>query len=197
MRDAALASMDAALVLFDPAGEIVYRTVFAAELLERYDRLDTDGGIPRQATPLLAWARRQIAGPVQGSGPGWSGLARLVIEREGRQLTAVFTPAAREGGWHLLRLVEQSSTPTSLPLRSLGLGARQADVLFWLARGKRNAEIALICKIHPTTVSTHLRQIFAKLGVETRTAAAAAAWEVLAEAQSAIGYLTKGRSLDG
>ena len=178
LRDAALASMEAALVLFDPAGEIVYRTVFAAELLERYDRPDDAGGSPPQTTPLLTWVRRQIA----GSGPELGGVARLAVERQGRQLTAVFTPAPREGGWHLLRLSEQSSAPTSRPLQSLGLGVRQADVLFWLARGKRNAEIALICKMHPTTVSTHLRQIFAKLGVETRTAAAAVAWEALAEA---------------
>ena len=186
LRDAALASMDAALVLFDPAGEIVYRTVFAAELLKRYDCPDHGDGIPSQALSLLAWVRRQVAGSAAAAGSGWnSGLARLVIERDGRQLTAVFTPAPRQGGWHLLRLFEQSSAPTSRPLQTLGLGARQADVLFWLARGKRNAEIALICKMHPTTVSTHLRQIFAKLGVETRTAAASVAWEVLAEVQSA------------
>ena len=36
--------------------------------------------------------------------------------------------------------------------------------------------------MHPTTVSTHLRSVFSKLGVETRTAAAAMAWETLSEA---------------
>ena len=97
LRDTALASMDAALVLFDAAGEIVYRTVFAAELMERYDRPDADGG-PAPGTPLRTWARRQIALTGPGSGPARSGgPARLVIERAGRQLTAMFTPAPREG----------------------------------------------------------------------------------------------------
>ena len=193
LRDAALASMDAALVLFDAAGEIVYRTVLAAELMERHDRPDPDGG-PSAATPLRAWARRQIALAGPGPGPMRSGgPARLVIERDGRQLTATFAPAPREGGWHLLRLLEQGTAPTSRPLQALGLGARQSDVLFWLARGKRNAEIALICRMHPTTVSTHLRQIFAKLGVETRTAAAAVAWEIMAEAQNAPGRPAEGK----
>ena len=197
LRDAALASMDAALVLFDAAGQIVYRTVFAAELMERYDRPDPNDAASA-AMPLRAWAWRQIALSGPGPGPAWSGgPARLVLERDGRQLTAAFTPAPREGGWHLLRLLEQGTTPTSRPLQALGLGARQADVLFWLARGKRNAEIALICGMHPTTVSTHLRQIFAKLGVETRTAAAAVAWEVMAEAQNAPGRPAGGKLPEG
>ena len=71
------------------------------------------------------------------------------------------------------------------PLEALGLARREAETLFWLARGKRNAEIAVICGMHPTTVSTHLRAVFAKLGVETRTTAAALAWETLAAASDA------------
>lgn len=63
--------------------------------------------------------------------------------------------------------------------------------------GAGGSRIAVICRMHPTTVSTHLRQIFSKLGVETRTAAAVVAWEVLAEEQSHIGHGNKGRSLDG
>jgi DNA-binding CsgD family transcriptional regulator len=188
IRDAALASMDAALVLFDARGEIVYRTVYAAELLERYDRLAVEGAAGADPIPIHLWARRQIAGLANGTGTGSvrSASARLMVERQGRQLTAVLTPAPRQGGWHLLRLVEQGLAPDARALQSLGLGARQSDVLFWLARGKRNAEIAVICKMHPTTVSTHLRQIFAKLGVETRTAAAALAWEVISDAQNGL-----------
>ena len=188
LRDTALASLDAAVVLFDAAGEIVYRTELATELLERYDRPAASEnrspeGVSSDEGPLVAWARRQLSTSFHhGSSPAPGKSARLVVERLGRQLTAVFTHAAQEGGWHLLRLTEQSSAPTARPLQSLGLGARQADVLFWLARGKRNAEIAVICRMHPTTVSTHLRQIFVKLGVETRTAAAVVAWELLAEA---------------
>ena len=186
LRDVALASMDAALVLFNSAGEIVYRTVLAAELLECYDRPDTVD-VLSEATPLQAWARRQVARCNHPSASTRSRAARLVIERQGQQLTVVFTPAPHAGGWHLLRLLEQRSAPTPRPLQSLGLGTRQSEVLFWLARGKRNAEIAQICQMHPTTVSTHLRQVFTKLGVETRTAAAAIAWEVMADAQNTAG----------
>jgi DNA-binding CsgD family transcriptional regulator len=48
----------------------------------------------------------------------------------------------------------------------------------WVARGKSNPEIATILTIAPRTVQKHLEHIFAKLGVESRTAAARRALEV-------------------
>jgi DNA-binding CsgD family transcriptional regulator len=44
--------------------------------------------------------------------------------------------------------------------------------LFWLSRGKSNAEIGVILEIKPATVGKHLEHIYPKLGVENRTAAA-------------------------
>jgi DNA-binding CsgD family transcriptional regulator len=45
-------------------------------------------------------------------------------------------------------------------------------VLAWVARGKTNREIAETLWITPATVRKHLENIYAKLGVRTRTAAA-------------------------
>jgi DNA-binding CsgD family transcriptional regulator len=56
---------------------------------------------------------------------------------------------------------------------SLGLTAREAEVLGWVARGRTNAEIAAELFISPLTVRTHLERIFEKLDVRTRTAAVA------------------------
>jgi DNA-binding NarL/FixJ family response regulator len=64
-------------------------------------------------------------------------------------------------------------------LESLGLTPREAEVLFWVARGKTNDEIATVLGIGLTTVKKHLESTFAKLGVENRTAAAAMALEHL------------------
>jgi DNA-binding CsgD family transcriptional regulator len=55
----------------------------------------------------------------------------------------------------------------------LGLTPREHQVLAWVARGKTNSEIAQILWVAPTTVRRHLENIYAKLGVHTRTAAAA------------------------
>jgi DNA-binding CsgD family transcriptional regulator len=54
----------------------------------------------------------------------------------------------------------------------LGLTPRERQILAWVARGKTNPEIAEILWIAPTTVRRHLENIYAKLGVHTRTAAA-------------------------
>lgn len=62
---------------------------------------------------------------------------------------------------------------------TLSLTAREADVLLWVAQGKTNPETALILGIQPYTVRTHLEHVFAKLGVETRHAAALCALEAL------------------
>lgn len=69
----------------------------------------------------------------------------------------------------------QEQTPVLL--ESLGLTPREAEVLFWVARGKTNDEIAVVLGVGRTTVKKHLESTFAKLGVENRTAAAAMALE--------------------
>jgi DNA-binding NarL/FixJ family response regulator len=76
----------------------------------------------------------------------------------------------------LLRLAKDA-TP-DLPARfssELGLTTREGEVLSWLSKGKTNRDIAQILGLSPRTVDKHLEQIYAKLGVENRTAAAAIA----------------------
>ncbi len=62
---------------------------------------------------------------------------------------------------------------------AFGLTPREAEVLRWVAAGKTNREIGLILGLSPRTVTKHLEHVFAKLGVETRTAAASRALAVL------------------
>jgi DNA-binding NarL/FixJ family response regulator len=60
-------------------------------------------------------------------------------------------------------------------LSSEALTGRELDVLTLLARGKSNKEIGVNLYISETTVKAHLRSIFAKLNVLSRTEAIAAA----------------------
>lgn len=64
-------------------------------------------------------------------------------------------------------------------LLRLGLSHREAEVLYWIAQGKTNPEIAVILGIARRTVATHVEHILAKLAVENRCAAARCASEVL------------------
>ncbi|MEZ5729046.1 MAG: helix-turn-helix transcriptional regulator [Burkholderiaceae bacterium] len=61
------------------------------------------------------------------------------------------------------------------PAPAASLTPRESEVLVWVARGKTNRDIADILGMSPRTVNKHLEHVFEKLGVETRTAAAAVA----------------------
>jgi len=76
----------------------------------------------------------------------------------------------------LLRLAKESSGELPKEFSSeFGLTVREGEVLSWLSKGKTNRDIAQILGLSPRTVDKHLEQIYAKLGVENRTAAAAIA----------------------
>ena len=65
------------------------------------------------------------------------------------------------------------------PLLKLGLTPRAAEALLWAAQGKTNADIAVILGISESTVKKYMLEVFEKTGVETRSAAALRALEVL------------------
>jgi DNA-binding NarL/FixJ family response regulator len=76
----------------------------------------------------------------------------------------------------LLRLAKDTSGDMPAEFSSeLGLTTREGEVLSWLSKGKTNRDIAQILGLSPRTVDKHLEQIYSKLGVENRTAAAAIA----------------------
>ena len=76
----------------------------------------------------------------------------------------------------LLRLAKDAGgNPPAEFSSELGLTTREGEVLSWLSKGKTNRDIAQILGLSPRTVDKHLEQIYAKLGVENRTAAAAIA----------------------
>lgn len=77
----------------------------------------------------------------------------------------------------LLRRMEPGSLRAHR-LTTANLTPRENEVLSWLAKGKTNRDIAEILGMSPRTVNKHLEHIFEKLGVETRTAAVAAAGQV-------------------
>lgn len=99
----------------------------------------------------------------------------LTIGPEKKTLSLSFV--GRMGGdERLLRVAEESPSGDAGFLKEkLGLTTREAEVLLWIARGKSNRDIGQILGMSPRTVNKHLEQIYVKLGVENRAAAAAIA----------------------
>ena len=79
-----------------------------------------------------------------------------------------------------MRVIEAGSPPASSPIPSRvavyhPLTHREAQVYALLDQGLKDREIALQLQISVRTVEKHVENILRKLGVETRTAAAARA----------------------
>jgi DNA-binding CsgD family transcriptional regulator len=98
----------------------------------------------------------------------------FVVEREGWRLTVRLVSQSPDS---ILLLEEVATRLNPAALTRLGLSAREAEVLAWAATGKTNPAIAALLYISSRTVQTHLERVYRKLGVQTRTAAAARALE--------------------
>jgi DNA-binding CsgD family transcriptional regulator len=67
-------------------------------------------------------------------------------------------------------------------LRAAGLTPREAEVMGLLAQGRSNADLAASLDISTRTGEKHVQNAFAKLGVKTRSQAAAKVWDLVAVA---------------
>jgi DNA-binding NarL/FixJ family response regulator len=103
-------------------------------------------------------------------------LAAVRIRLARRQAHAAELAAARSAGGF------KPNFDSPKPLAVLGLTAREAEVLLWVAQGKSNGDIAIILGMAEKTVKKHMGNIFGKLGVEGRNAATVRALEVLSSA---------------
>jgi DNA-binding NarL/FixJ family response regulator len=115
-------------------------------------------------------------------------LARIFEQKLGRTLLyntprgALYASFVGESGpdEHLIRLSDDNASGDEETLReAFDLTGREAEVLLWITQGKSNRDVAAILACSPRTVNKHLEQIFQKLRVENRTAAAMLALRVL------------------
>ena len=137
-------STRAAVVLLEADGRVDFASSAARELLERYFG-ESGAQLP---APLASWLRER---PGATSEP-------LRVDVGDRCLKVDSVDGA-------LLLEEQRRLPR--------LTAREREILDLVAEGMTNAEIAERLWVSPGTVRRHLENIYAKLGVHTRTAAVA------------------------
>jgi DNA-binding CsgD family transcriptional regulator len=104
--------------------------------------------------------------------PAAAGRSRSVyLERSGKNYTDRELTLFALLRQHLVRMRADEDARRRSP-RATNLTTREAEVLGWIAEGKTNAEIGRLLFISPHTVRKHIENIFEKLDVHTRTAAA-------------------------
>ena len=140
-------------------GTPLWQTRQAAEWMEKYF---PGAQALAQALPDIVRSWLDAAMSIDDPAP-------LIISQGSDTLHLSLSRRKRE----LLLLLEEKPVQTLASLEQYQLTPREMDVLTWVAKGKTNRDIADILGMSPRTVNKHLEHIYVKLGVETRSAAAA------------------------
>jgi DNA-binding response OmpR family regulator len=139
-------------------GKLIWQTPLARELLMRYYGTTA----PQTPEPVLDWLRLHLADAERQIEP-----PRLTF-----RLHQQTDDSDSGGDWLIvMREISDDAVVEAISL-SFNLTAREAEVLYWVVKGKVNRDIGDILGASPATVKKHLERVYAKLGVETRTAAA-------------------------
>ncbi|WP_454617849.1 response regulator [Bradyrhizobium cenepequi] len=156
------------LLAVNDHGKILWATPQAQRLLSDTLAEDSDDDVVRP-DPIPQWLEQAQRGKTAAKTTTMASLPG----NEQLRLQYMGKLGANE---FLLRLAKDTSADMPAEFSSeLGLTTREGEVLSWLSKGKTNRDIAQILGLSPRTVDKHLEQIYSKLGVENRTAAAAIA----------------------
>ena len=153
------------IIALDSIGNYAWSTPQVEKLLEKFE----DTAVKHELLDeLRSWLDHL---PKKGN--------KMQFSTADDDLSAVYIGLS-EGGDHLIRLVSNVDVNQSTVLKdSFNITVRESDVFLWIARGKTNREIAQILEMSPRTVNKHLEQLFKKINVENRTAAAGLAIQCL------------------
>ncbi|WP_138466139.1 DNA-binding response regulator [Poseidonocella sp. HB161398] len=156
---AALDSGGRSIFVSDAAGRVSWATPLAREAL-------TAGGA---LTVSQAIGDAEMSGWI-GSLAGRAVSEVAAFERPGGRCEFMGTTA--DGQFLIRFLAEPRLGRRETLAQRFDLTQREAEVLLWLTRGKTNKDIAEILELSARTVNKHLEQVFQKMGVDNRTAAA-------------------------
>ncbi|MDO9051254.1 MAG: response regulator [Methylotenera sp.] len=160
----------AAIAITPSNGKIVWQTPLAREWMLRYfsqHYVDYPSQTPPQ---LMAWIGSiAISNSHQGDIPSLT-----IVQSRGR-LNFIPADTNNDEQWVILLREESDAAQIEALMTIFKLTMRESEVLYWATKGKTSRDIGDILGTSPRTVNKHLEHIYIKLGVETRTAAAALA----------------------
>ncbi|OYW44932.1 MAG: DNA-binding response regulator [Sphingomonadales bacterium 32-68-7] len=168
---ASAASLDATgrmMLATDASGSMLWCTPRAEAAISRLTP-----GWSRQDSELPAMLRTPVERLLSNGTAGASVRVEQSPAEDMLELVLVTHHRAHEV---LIRLNELNPRKDVEKLAAtLRLTQREAEVLLWVSYGKSNGDISDVLDISPRTVQKHLEHVYEKLGVETRSAAAAIA----------------------
>ncbi len=160
-------------------GRILWQTPLARKLLQSHFDAPEAVAPVELADWLKVTAPKLSAEIAQGllptTVPVWA------VNQGGRRLSFTLHQPTGDDEW--LLVMQESSDQAAMDALSqeFKLTTREGEVLYWVVKGKTNRDIGDILGSSPATVKKQLEHIFAKLGVETRTAAAGLAMSRVAQ----------------
>ena len=152
-------------------GRLMWQTPLARDLLRDY--FGPTEPHRQNAAPQIVtdWLQRHLIDAQAQIEP-----PRLNVEQGPKRLSFRLHQQTgdSEGGGDWLIVMREVSDAAVIEAMSLSfkLTAREAEVLYWVIKGKTNRDIGEILGSSPATAKKHLERVYVKLGVETRTAAA-------------------------
>jgi DNA-binding response OmpR family regulator/DNA-binding CsgD family transcriptional regulator len=171
-RSALDAFGQATLSVHPESGRITWQTPLSRDLLARYFHIQLE-----LVPPIVRnWLRSSIA--TLHRDPTIPLLPLNVVQAACR---VTFTLHSQSGDdeWLLVLREENDAAQIEALISAFSLTRKEAEVLYWVCKGKTSPDIGEILESSPRTVNKHLEHIYEKLGVETRTAAASMALERL------------------
>jgi DNA-binding response OmpR family regulator/DNA-binding CsgD family transcriptional regulator len=169
-RNALDAFGHATMAIHIGSSRAVWQTPLARKLLQAY--FGHGGEAPpasSQEVPaqLLKWLHAQATLADEGQAP-----KPLALVKESRQLVLTLQNRTSDEDWLIVMREVSDTAVVEAMMQGFRLTLREAEVLYWVTKGKTNRDIGDILGSSPATVKKHLEHVYEKLGVETRTAAA-------------------------
>ncbi len=163
----ALETLGGGVITLSDQHEIVSVTDFARQCLQDFfphHNVDEE----RLPAKVQDWVLYDSSQPLRLE----RGTARLTLHLE----------TSENGTHNLIVLNRHTPADSTESLKALGLTNREAEVLYWVAQGKSNPEIAIIHGLSIQTIKKQVEMILKKLRVNNRTSAAVKAIEQLGTA---------------
>lgn len=178
---AILLDSDRELLAIDPDARIIFQQlgVLDGATITKFESTPVGDGlayVSRLLTEIFRGTEsdaQRAAAPVYRIYNHWTG---IVLKLRGVQMVAT------DGREYTTILVERGETVEARRRRVFarwGLSQREAQILSLIGDGKTGPEISLLLGISHDTVRKHTSNVLDKLGVETRTAAATLALEIV------------------